>query len=262
MAEHNAFYQKVNYYDIVFDRDVRKEVDFLLGVYHKYAGHAAQSTLDVACGPAYHAREVARRGLRSVGIDLRPEMVEYARQRAEADGLQLELRSADMRRFRLKQPVDLAFIVFDGIDALVENRDLVSHFQAMAANLTSRGVYIIDVSHPRHTSLTHYGKFHYHGQRGGTSVDIRWATNKPHVDLLTGIADTEIEIRVKEKGKQPAVIKDKARERILSAQEITLLAQLSKRLSVVGWYGDYNLKQPLDDTDASQRMIAVLQRND
>ncbi len=261
MAEHNAFYQKVAYYDIVFDRNVSKEVDFLLAVYQKQVGKPAKSTLDVACGPAYHARELARRGLRSIGMDLRPEMVDYARQRAVAEGLQVELLAADMRHFHLKRPVDLAFIAFDGIDALAENRDLVSHLQAMAANLTSRGVYIIDVTHPRDNSLTHYGKFHYKGRRNGTSVDVRWATNKPHVDLLSGVADTEIEIRVNENGKQ-SVIKDRARERVLSAQEIVLLAQLSKKLSVVDWFGDYDIKQPLDDTSASHRMIAVLQKND
>jgi SAM-dependent methyltransferase len=261
LAEHNAFYQKVAYYDIVFDRDVSKEVDFLLEIYRQHAGREAAATLDIACGPGYHAREVARRGLRSVGIDLRPEMIDFARERAQTQNLHVDLQAADMRNFRLAQAVDLAFIAFDGLDALVENSDLVSHLQTVAANLTSKGIYVIDVTHPRDNSLSKYGTFHYRGQRNGTAVEILWATNHPRVDMLTGVAQTEIEIRVEENGRR-TVIKDSARERVFTPQELVLLSQLSGCFRVAAWYGDYVITQPFDDTEASRRLIAVLQKND
>jgi SAM-dependent methyltransferase len=261
VAEHNAFYERVKYYDLVFDRDVSLEADFLLAVYQEHAGRAAQSTLDIACGPAYHAREMGRRGLRSAGIDLRPEMIAYAAERAEAEGLKLELQAADMRNFKLAAPVDLAFIVFDGLDALVDNDDLVKHLQAVAENLSAKGIYLIDLTHPRDVSLTHYGDFHYEGRSNGTSVEILWATNDPQVDLLSGVASTDIEIRIDENGKQ-TVIKDTARERVLTPQELQLLVKLSGAFTVVDWYGDYNTQQAFDDSEGARRMIAVLQKND
>lgn len=259
MAEHNTFYKKVTYYDIVFDRDVSREVDFILGAYQRYAGRKAKSTLDIACGPAYHAREVARRGIPTIGLDLHPEMVQFAKDRAIYEGLNIAWLAADMRSFKLKSPVDIAYCVFDGIDALLTNQDLVKHFQTVAKNLTPKGIYIVDLTHPRDCSYWDYGHFAYKGKRDGVAVEIAWATNKPKFDVLTGIADVEIEIRVKENGKQ-TIIKDSAKERLLLPQEIQMLADLSSMMKVAGWYGDFNLEQPLDNSSASRRMIAVLQK--
>lgn len=36
MAEHNNLYQNVVYYDVIFERDVCREVDFILAAYHHY----------------------------------------------------------------------------------------------------------------------------------------------------------------------------------------------------------------------------------
>jgi ubiquinone/menaquinone biosynthesis C-methylase UbiE len=114
MAEHKTFYQKVEYYDVVFDRDVTGEVDFLLGAAAKRLGHQPQSAMEIACGPAYHAREMARRGIRSGGFDLSPEMIAIAKQKDADEGIRMDLFAADMRDFKLKKPVDLIYIVFDG----------------------------------------------------------------------------------------------------------------------------------------------------
>lgn len=259
MAEHNTFYKKATYYDIVFDRDVSGEVDFILGAYEYYAGEAAKSALDIACGPAYHAREVARRGLVSAGLDLHPEMVKLAGERAAAEGVTLNLLAADMRNFQLETPVDVAYIIFDGIDALLTNEDLVRHLKAVASNLTAKGIYIIDLTHPRDCSLWDYGKFRYQGKRNGTSVDIRWATNKPRFDLCTGVTEVEVEIHVREQGKK-FVLKDAAKERYIAPQEIRLLAELSGAFKVAGWHGDFDLNQPFDHSKDAKRMIAVLQK--
>lgn len=259
MAEHNTFYKKAGYYDVVFDREVSKEVDFLLGAYEKHTGKKAKSALDIACGPAYHARQIARRGVRSMGLDLHPEMIKFAKDRVAEEGLDVELFAADMRNYRLAKPVDLAYIVFDGIDALVKTKDQVKHLQNVAKNLTGKGIYIIDLTHPRDCTLTDYGKFRYRGKRDGTAVEIHWATNKPTFDLASGVAEVEIEIHVKENGKA-FVIKDKARERYISPQEIQLLADLSGAFKVVGWYGDFSLKQPFDMSPKSRRMVSVLQK--
>ena len=51
-------------YDIAFDfRDVPAEVDFLLEKTKMYLGRNAGSTMELACGPAYHTREMGKRKL-------------------------------------------------------------------------------------------------------------------------------------------------------------------------------------------------------
>jgi hypothetical protein len=55
VAEYNNVYQRAIYYDIVFNRDVSREVDFIQAAYRHYVGHDAHAVLDLACGPGLPA---------------------------------------------------------------------------------------------------------------------------------------------------------------------------------------------------------------
>ncbi len=260
MAEHCNLYDRAMYYDVIFNRDVTNEAKFVEDVYSRYNhGKKISRVIDVACGPGYHARAFARRGIEAYGLDLRHEMLKFADDQARQENARVHWIEADMRTFRLPSPVDAAFCMFDGLDCLLTNENLVKHFQAVAANLTQGGIYIVDLSHPAEIDWTHYKKFHYSGQRDGTKVDIHWATNNPRYDLATGIAQVSVEMHINDHGKE-IVVKDTADERIMFPQEISLLAELSGALKVVGWYGDFDVDQPLDYSPKSCRMIGVLQR--
>lgn len=259
MAEHCNLYDRAMYYDVIFNRDVSKEVQFVRDVYQKYAGGGIKSVLDVACGPGYHARAFAKEGVKAYGLDLRAEMLRYAEDEARKVGADVAWLEADMRTFKLPAPVDVAFCMFDGLDCLLTNDNLAKHFAAVAQNLTKNGLYIVDLSHPVEVSFGHYKKFHYTGKRDGVQVDIHWATNDPHYDLATGVARVALEMHVDDHGKK-LVVKDEADERLLYPQEISLLADLSRSLKVVGWYGAFDIRQPLDHSPSSVRMIGVLQK--
>lgn len=259
MAEFNNLYQRAVYYDIVFKRDVSKEVQFIRDVYHYYTGNALSSVIDLACGPGYHARAFAVLGLRAVGLDLRGEMLAFAADEAAKEGVRVDWLEADMRYYQLDQPVDAAISMFDGLDALGETADLLAHFRAIAANLTPKGIFMIDFSHPDESFYSHYGRFHYEGERDGISVEINWAINNPVFDYITGTGSVETEMLITQDGEK-LVIRDTAVERMFSPQELTLLAELSGALHVVGWYGDIKLSQPFDRTPASRRMICVMQK--
>src|SRR3970282_2930367 len=120
---------------------------------------------------------------------------------------------------KLREPVDAAFTAFDGLDALLTNEDLISHFNAVAENLTPGGIYLIDLSHPRDCSLAQYGTFEYAGSRNGVQVEIHWATNSPKYDLVTGVAEVELALVIRENGSSKTVV-DRAFERLLYPQEL------------------------------------------
>ena len=259
MAEHNNLYQYVTYYDFLFDRDVSREVDFITALYHHHTGGRLRAVLEIACGPGYHTRTFARQGKRAVGLDLNPAMIELAAGKAEAEGLVATWLRADMRDFRLDAPVDMAYCMFDGLDALINNDDLIHHFRTIADNLTPAGLYLIDLSHPRECSYTYYKPFVYTAERDGRKVEIRWATNQPKYDLVTNVAYVELEMYINDHG-QETIIKDSAYERLMFPQEIRLLAEQSGAMQLVACYGDFKLDQPLDDSPASSRMIIILQK--
>lgn len=257
MAEYHELYQRARHYDIVFRRDVAPEVDFIVELARLHLDRPPGSVLELACGPGYHAREFARRGIRAIGLDLEPEMVRFARDRAEEEGVQVGWVAGDMREFRLDEPIDVAISMFDGIDALTDDDDLIRHFRAVAENLNEGGLYIIDLTHPRVCGFQSYGRYRYTGTRDGVRVELRWPAHGPEIDWAEGTARVGVEIRVHEDG-EGRVVHDTAEERFLSPQEIRLLARCSGALEPVGWHGDYDIGSPVDDPSA-ERLIAVLQ---
>jgi SAM-dependent methyltransferase len=260
MAEYNYFYQKAMYYDIVFHRDVSREIDFIREVYRQLVGGEAAALLDLACGPGYHARDFAKRGFRAVGLDLRTEMIGFAQQCAEQEGVSVDWIAADMRYVELDQPVDVVINMFDGIDCLNHNDDIIAHLRAMAGNMTPGGLYFMDVTHPRDLGYGGYTMpFIYRGERDGVKVEIEWATNNPQIDPVNSTYLTEVTMRVNDHGEEIVTV-DTACERILTGQEIVMLCELSGALKPVAWYGDFNIEQPLDSSPQSRRMITVLQK--
>ena len=75
-----------------FTTGTAQEVDFLVETLGLEPG---MRVLDAGCGPGRHSLELARRGIRVVGVDASPEFVGLAR--AAAGDLPVEFREADVR---------------------------------------------------------------------------------------------------------------------------------------------------------------------
>lgn len=259
MARHDALYRRALYYDIALRREVGRETAFINDVFRQHTGRNLESVLEIGCGPGYHARALAQRGLRVAGLDVSGPMIELAREHSAVDSSDVQWMEADMRSFYLDEPVDMAVCLFDGIDALLTDHDFEDHLEAVAGALSDGGLYLIDCTHPRDCSLTHYGDYRYTGSRDGVDIEILWGTNKPEIDPVTGIAEVATRMTIKNNGRSE-VIDDIARERCFTAQEIRLLVERSGHFRVAEWYGNFTLDQPLDNSPRSERMIAILRK--
>jgi SAM-dependent methyltransferase len=260
VGEYNEVYQRARYYDIAFRRDVSREVDFLSQLFSRHAGRPLRSMLDIACGPGYHARLFARQGVVAYGLDLRPEMVQFAKDEAEAEGVAAHWFAADMRDFTLPQPVDLALNSYDSIDCLASGEELVDHFRTVARNLTPDGLYVFELTHPRDCFLWNYGNHRYAGEQNGTKVEIVWLPDGRKIDALNQAIDSNIVMRVQEHG-ETREFHDHAREYMRLPREYADLAKRSGALEVDRFLGDFRFDQPFDESPGSRRMIAVLRRS-
>jgi hypothetical protein len=191
-------------------------------------------------------------------MDLRPEMIAYAAD--QTDGTSVQWLVGDMRDFQLEAPADLAFCCNSGIDCLLTNAELVHHLRTVAGNLDGDGLYVIELCHPRDSHPYDYGNWRYVGEQDGTRVTIDWATNRPLADPISHVARVDVTMRVQKNGSETVYV-DSALERYLSAQEITLLCDLSGVFKVVDWYGAFDLGQPLDNSQSATSVIGVLARS-
>lgn len=259
MAQHSKLYELAAYYDIAMGRVVDSETKFLSDVFELHRQRKLGSVLELACGPAYHSISLARQGIKTFGVDVVPDMIAFAQDRANSENVEVSLHVGDMRKFVLDEKVDLAICMFDSIDALTADDDVVEHFKSVAQSLKDDGLYLIQFTHPKDSSNHDYGDFRYSGIRDKISVEVIWATNNPIADPISNIADVEIEIHVNENGRKK-ILYDNAKERLFSPIEINLLAKLSGYFSVLEYYGDFNIEQPLDNSANSKYALILLKK--
>jgi SAM-dependent methyltransferase len=101
---------------------------------------------DLACGTGATALDLADRGIRMYGVDLSPGTCRAARRKARERKLALRVVQADMRDFRLPEPVDLMLSEFDAINHVPRRSDLRRVCKAVARALHPDGWFFFDVN--------------------------------------------------------------------------------------------------------------------
>jgi SAM-dependent methyltransferase len=101
------------YLRYAFTKGTVREVDRLFEVFNLSAG---DRVLDVGCGPGRHALELARRGVRVVGVDISERFVNIATTAANAERLNnlVSFRVADAREFLFEDEFDFAISMCEG----------------------------------------------------------------------------------------------------------------------------------------------------
>jgi SAM-dependent methyltransferase len=259
------FYRNARAYDIAFgERDFGAECDFLAWCLHTHGDARLQmepsSFLEVACGPARHAREFARRGWRAVGLDMSPDMLAYAAQGAREEGMCLETVCADMTDFHVDQPVALAANMMESLSHLVTNAQVMSHLRAVAANLLPGGIFIIEMAHPSTLWRDNLPNF-WTTCRDGMTIDILFGQQDDPYDWITQQWGVTTRLTIHEAGQPERVIEEHHNHRWYQAQELAALIELSGVFEQVWWYGNLLVPPPpLDDSDDAERMVVVLRK--
>ncbi|MFH1680382.1 MAG: class I SAM-dependent methyltransferase [Candidatus Eisenbacteria bacterium] len=104
------------YDENVFTKNTVAEVDFLVDLLGISPG---QSVLDVGCGTGRHAVELASRGFSVTGLDLSSGMLEEAKRRASAAGVEVAWIRADAADFALRGEFDALLCLCEGAFGLL-----------------------------------------------------------------------------------------------------------------------------------------------
>jgi SAM-dependent methyltransferase len=98
--------------------------------------------LDVACGTGYAMELFARRGFRSVGVDLSLPMLQIAHTRVR------RLVCADLRALPLRRSFARITCLYDSLNHMKEREDLVAAFRAVRGVMSSESLFLFDINHP------------------------------------------------------------------------------------------------------------------
>lgn len=148
-------------YDILHAPGTAWEVDGLVAMWRRWCvgtGDWRRGTpiwLEPACGTGRYLRLAARRGIRVLGVDRAPAMIEYARRRVRQRGVarRADLRVGDMTALpdAWRGRVDFAFNLINTIRHLPTDAAVLAHLRSVARVLRPGAVYAVGIT------LTAYG---------------------------------------------------------------------------------------------------------
>lgn len=122
-------------------------VDRVLALTAEHDLREIDHVVDVACGTGVAAAKFAMAGCRVTGVDRSTQMLAQARRRIEKAGLDnVTLVEDDMRSFALNEPADLVTCMYDSLNYLLEEADLLAAFRSAEEALRGGGLYIFDMN--------------------------------------------------------------------------------------------------------------------
>ncbi len=232
-----------------FARFSRQMAPHMAGLIRQRAP-SAHRICDLACGTGEAAVHLAQQGFDVVGLDASARMLAQARPKAEAAGVHVQWLQADARDFVLQRPVDVVTCMYDALNYLLTEDDLLSAFRAVQGCLQPGGLFIFDMN-----------------TRGGLAE--KWGTDErvetPEEDLCViwqSAYDHETDVNtvvltafVRERGGLFRRIREVHRERGYPVTRVRALLDAAG-LRVVA-LGDVDLRPLQPDTD---RFLCVAER--
>jgi len=116
-----------------------------------YVAEAVRSggpVLELGVGTGRIAVPVAAAGVRVVGVDSSEGMLQVARERAEAAGVELDLRFGDLRRPPVEERFALVIIPFRSLLHMQTDEDRRAALRAVRSHLVDGGRFVFDVFTP------------------------------------------------------------------------------------------------------------------
>jgi cyclopropane fatty-acyl-phospholipid synthase-like methyltransferase len=140
------------------------------------------SVLDVPCGTGRIAVELAARGYRMSGIDLVDRFLEEGRARAAARGIEVDLRSGDMREPPLGDERFDGALCFWGSFGYFDEAGNAAQARAACSALRPGGRYLLDVATVE-TVAAHFRPRHWFTSGGVTvTVENAFATGTSRIE--------------------------------------------------------------------------------
>ena len=129
--------------------DYSKWADYIERVIEKFKKAPTKLMLDLGCGTGRMTFEMRRRGYDMTGVDISPEMLSEASERALAEGARDILwLCQDMCSFELYGTVDAVVCCLDSLNHLTKSGELERCFKTVHNYLVPDGLFIFDMNTP------------------------------------------------------------------------------------------------------------------
>ncbi len=136
-------YSDGRHYDL--KTDFKDDIPFYLHQIDKYG----DPVLELMCGTGRLTIPIAEKGVNIVGVDVSDPMLQQAKSKAAAKGLDIQWVKADVRNFKLDKKFQVVFIPINSITHLHDLESFETCFRCIREHLAPDGRFVIDVFTPR-----------------------------------------------------------------------------------------------------------------
>lgn len=244
-------------YDLVMAHvDYPEWAEYVLDLLDEHAPEAA-SILELGCGTGSLGFELQRLGeaftgqpggFRYLGTDASEPMIRVARAKARSAGRiagRLPFAVADFTDYTVEEPFDVALLLFDGINYLLDAEQIEATLRATAEAVVPGGLFILDQSTPAN-SLNNAEYFQDEGE-----ADAFKYVRRSHYDPESRLHTTEFDLTVLGEDTHEAHV-----QRAYERAEIEALIEASP-FEIVAAYDGFEMDPA---TDESERIHWVLRR--
>ncbi len=250
-------YDNPKYYEIAFSfRDISAEVDVFEECFKRFSQIPVKSILEVGCGNSPHMEELIKRGYQYNGLDLSKVMLEYSRQKASHISAEVNLIHGNMVDFSLDMLVDFAYITLGSL-YVKSTSELITHFNSVAQALKKGGLYLLDWCIQYDPPWESEGGDSWEIERDGIQVktSVLWKV----INRVEQTFEETITLEVNDHGEKLNIV-GKDIKRTIYPQEFLCFVSGLKHFEFVGWWNNWDLRQPLEQANKIDRPIALIRR--
>lgn len=133
------------YDKLTIDIDYKKWADFVESILVKHKTKASM-ILELGCGTGSFGIEMARRGYEMICLDLSPDMLDCANDKAKNEELDILFLNQDMCNFELYGTVDVIVCLLDSFNYLTKTSQIKKLFKLVQNYLNPGGLFIFDIN--------------------------------------------------------------------------------------------------------------------
>jgi 2-polyprenyl-3-methyl-5-hydroxy-6-metoxy-1,4-benzoquinol methylase len=211
--------------------------------------------LDLACGTGRMALRLAAQGYSITGVDIVPEMIGRARQKAAAQSASIEWGVADARDFHLQKQFRGIYMLMNAFQFLHTRADHEAMLTCVAEHLQPEGYFLFETRNP---SLRNLYEVRHDGEERFTAPDGRQLVimSEQRYDPITQIQHYTSQYYWLHDGEQKLEKTLRVGLRYVFPQEMEALLHYNG-FSIVSCYGNW---QQESLTATSPAMICICKR--
>jgi SAM-dependent methyltransferase len=254
-----VLYDYPEYYEIAFSfRDIPQEVAFLHACIEGFSRYPTKRVLEIACGTAPHAGELAARGYHYIGLDINRNMLDHAAYKWRHLSPRPRFLQANMVSFDCDQKVDFAYVLLGSL-YLNNVEEMTSHFDSVAQVLNPGGLYFLDWCIQFSNPLLHNDNNAYTIEQDGVEIESKFDIKL--LDPACQMYEEVWTVNVNDHGRHQAFEMIERNKAILPGEFMKFLKSRPD-FEFVGWWKDWNLQQPIVTKADVNRQVVLIRRTD